>query len=124
LGGAFIKTSRDDNGISGVRYSPSNKHYYNLIFPDTDVNYQGKGVWIEVPLTYNKDYRKNGNILVIHKGNAECKVPSEELFINFWGQDDPNDLNSGWSCTRFKYPSDAEFNEKILKKYCDFQLDL
>ena len=95
-----------------------------VIYPDTDISYQGEGLYIETKITA-KDQRKPGNLVAVKAlvdGKVQvCKLKSEDIWQRNYGYylklDQPGYLNSVWDCRRFKFQKDEELYS-LIKKSC------
>jgi hypothetical protein len=100
-----------------------------MIYPDTDFNYQGGGLFIESRVTFSKDEKTPGSIIpvkaLVDGKLQECQFKSEELWESASGhylpEEHPHYSASAWKCTRLKFEKDEELYQMIRKKCPDFK---
>lgn len=120
IGGAFEEKEKVN-----VETRPREKRFY----PPASFNYRGEGMWLEAPVTNDKDYRKPGSLIplksVVNGVESKCNMPSEELYEYNWGYRLPQGsegwLNSGWTCYKFKFETDQALYEAVKKKCPTFK---
>ncbi|MBY0516960.1 MAG: hypothetical protein K2P81_08635, partial [Bacteriovoracaceae bacterium] len=119
--GAFIEKEKVN-----VETRPKEKRFY----PNASFNYRGEGMWLEAPITNDKDYRKPGSLVpiksIVNGVESKCNMPSESLFEYNWGYRLPQGsegwLNSGWSCFKFKFEDDESFYKAVKAKCPAFKM--
>jgi hypothetical protein len=121
ISGAFNEKRRADAGknASFTSKDGSLRTYYK---PDSDLAYEGKGVWIETKATFQKN-EADDQTLTIRTGSpsckgdgcASCKVPSADIYEKKGGGEKVP------SCRWFKFKTDEEF-DAYLKSKCKFSL--
>ena len=126
-GGAFKETKRADGG-KNPSFTSKNGDLRTYYKPDSDLAYEGKGVWIETKVTSQKD-ELEGGMITIRTGSPTCKgagcsscqVPAKDVYEKKKGFHVPGDQKTYWSCEWVKFKTDEEF-DKYLKSKCKFSL--
>ncbi len=127
----FFPVAADSPAPSSPSASPSAGQaalQIRKVYPSTVADYTGAGLVVVSPVT-NIDFRDPGNTVTVRTGSpdaaclraarttaqktacSQCALKSDDLWSGFSGD--------GYSCTQFKFATDAEF-DAYLRRKCGF----